>query len=544
MIRLQSQNLVFILMILTATWMVLGQSTSAQEDKAIQLRVLSWNIWHGGREDGEEIGPERVIEVIKSSQADLIAMQETYGSGEKISKGLGFQYQARGTNVSIHSRFPILEDISVFEEFKCTGALIQRPDGQLIAFYSVWLPYADDIWLPNSREDRSNKELLQACQPSADDLQKIMDAIERRLDDPKYQDVSIVIAGDFNSMSHRDYDNSAIDQFGVSLDWSTSRIMSDAFYRDAYRETNPKIDREVDSTWSPRFPEQEQDRIDFIYYKSNDLRAVTSRNIATHEVKFPSDHAAVLAEFALHSPKESSATKVNAVSYNIRRGHGSDNKTDLARTAKVIEGLNADFVGLQEVDFIAERSGQVNQIAELGKELNMHPAFGSFMDFQGGRYGLGILSRYPILNVKEVKLPTGNEPRVALSAEVLLPSDERIQVINLHFDWVRDDGFRFKQAEAIKRHLETLEIPFILMGDFNDQPGSRTIELFMKDYLEADKPDSDRFTYSASEPKIEIDFIFASPREKWNAERVQVIDEPLASDHRPVQAVFELKTKD
>lgn len=93
------------------------------------------------------------------------------------------------------------------------------------------------------------------------------------------------------------------------------------------------------------------------------------------------------------------------VSYNIKHCRGNDGKVDLARTAGVIEELSADFVGLQEVDENAKRSGAVDQVAELGKRLNMFSAFGSFMDFQGGRYGLGILSKHPIRNITSVRLP-------------------------------------------------------------------------------------------------------------------------------------------
>jgi len=98
---------------------------------------MTWNIWHGGREDGEKVGPQKVIRVIKNSRADIIAMQETYGSGELISEALGFNFLPRGTNVSIMSRFPILEDISVYHEFKCVGAIIQLPDKTPLAFYSI-----------------------------------------------------------------------------------------------------------------------------------------------------------------------------------------------------------------------------------------------------------------------------------------------------------------------------------------------------------------------------------------------------------------------
>ena len=55
-------------------------------------------------------------------------MQETYGSGELISGALGYHFHPRGTNLSIHSRFPFVEDISVHEAFKCVGAIIDLPD--------------------------------------------------------------------------------------------------------------------------------------------------------------------------------------------------------------------------------------------------------------------------------------------------------------------------------------------------------------------------------------------------------------------------------
>ena len=85
-------------------------------------------------------------------------MQETYGSGELISEALGFNFLPRGTNVSIMSRFPILEDISVYHEFKCVGAIIELPDKTPLAFYSIWLPYDAEIWAVGTREGKSKEE--------------------------------------------------------------------------------------------------------------------------------------------------------------------------------------------------------------------------------------------------------------------------------------------------------------------------------------------------------------------------------------------------
>jgi endonuclease/exonuclease/phosphatase family metal-dependent hydrolase len=231
---------------------------------------------------------------------------------------------------------------------------------------------------------------------------------------------------------------------------------------------------------------------------------------------------------------------LRVVSYNIRHGRGMDDVVDLPRTAEVLERLQPDVVALQEVDNEAERSGSVAQAQEMGRLLGMEWAFGKFMDFQGGGYGMANLSRHPILRREEVRLPDGNEPRVALTTEIELPGGHRVLVVNIHFDWVRDDGFRFAQASHLAEYLDGVEIPWVLVGDLNDEPGSRTWELFHTRALEAKKPETDRFTFSSTDPRREIDFVFAAPPERWSVERVEVIHEPLASDHRPVVAELRL----
>lgn len=509
----------------------------AQDD--VSFRVMAWNIWHGGREDGETVGPQRVVEIIKDSGADLVAMQETYGSGELISEQLKFHFHPRGTNVSIHSRFPVIEDLSVFEEFKCVGALIELPDKRRVAFYSIWLPYNAEIWEEGTRDTDDTNSMLQACQASCDDLQKIRAAIEKRLNDDKYDGVPIIVAGDFNSMSHLDYIPSFRDQFDdVVIDWPTSHVLLDKEFRDSWRETHPEVNRDRDRTWTPRFPGQQQDRIDFIYYRGEDLEARTSQIIDTHQKQFPSDHAAVVSEFVW--PVRSNRDRLRVVSYNIKHGLGMDGKLDLNRAGALLNNLHPDIVGLQEVDHLAKRSNEVDQAKVLGEQTGMQSAFGSFMDFQGGKYGLAILSRHPIVSSEEIRLPDGNEPRVALACRIRLPSGKHITAVNLHFDWVGDDQFRFAQAEKLSEYLSSLDTPWLLLGDFNDDPDSRTLELLSRETLTIEKPADDRFTFSSTRPQREIDFILASPAAAWKPGWCRVLDADLTSDHRPVLTVLEL----
>lgn len=238
------------------------------------------------------------------------------------------------------------------------------------------------------------------------------------------------------------------------------------------------------------------------------------------------------------------ARDLRVVSYNIKHGRGTDEAVDLDRTAAVLRALAPDIVGLQEVDNGAKRSGRVAQAEYLGRALGLHDVFGPFMPFQGGEYGMAILSRYPVVMTTRILLPEGNEPRIALAADIRLPDGDIITIVNVHFDWVRDDGFRHAQASALRERLDRLETPYILLGDFNDTPGSRTLNLFQSRATEAVKPADDRFTFSSTSPDREIDFVFFAPASLFETREVRVIDEPVASDHRPVLAVLRRVNED
>ena len=228
---------------------------------------------------------------------------------------------------------------------------------------------------------------------------------------------------------------------------------------------------------------------------------------------------------------------LSVVSYNIRHGAGTDNVVDLPRTASVLRTLNADVIALQEVDQRVTRSGGAPQADSLGALLGMHAAFGAFMPYQGGEYGLALLSRHPIVRSTALRLPDGNEPRVALIAELALPGSDTIAVVNVHFDWVGNDTLRYSQAEALTRVLDTLSRPYVVLGDFNDEPGSRTIALFKQRATEAVKS-GERFTFPSDTPAKEIDFLFVAPITAWRSATSRVIDERIASDHRPVHATI------
>ena len=106
------------------------------------------------------------------------------------------------------------------------------------------------------------------------------------------------------------------------------------------------------------------------------------------------------------SPGNSSALRqLRALSYNIHHGRGGDDQVDLERTAKVINDCHPDLVALQEVDCRTQRTGGIDQTAELAKLTGLHAQFARQIDFEGGQYGQALLSRWPLSDLQIHWLP-------------------------------------------------------------------------------------------------------------------------------------------
>lgn len=230
--------------------------------------------------------------------------------------------------------------------------------------------------------------------------------------------------------------------------------------------------------------------------------------------------------------------KIRLVAYNIKHGRGMDNKVDLRRIASVLRTLKPDLVALQEIDHTCTRSGKVDQAALLGDLLGMHHRFGAFMDFQGGQYGLAVLSRFPIQKSVRHQLAPGAEPRCALEVTVR-PNDKGplLSFVSIHNDWTRE-AFRVAQVNDLIAGLKDREHPIILAGDFNAEPKAESLtRLSNSDFLILPKKNNAK-TFPSPSPRVEIDYFMTRGFSFVNPPLTEVHDERLASDHRPI--VFEL----
>lgn len=220
------------------------------------------------------------------------------------------------------------------------------------------------------------------------------------------------------------------------------------------------------------------------------------------------------------------------LSYNIHHGEGMDGITDLERIAALIRDIDPDLVALQEVDSVVERTGGVDQATVLGELTGMTPVFGEFMPYQGGKYGMALLSAWPIIQTGNIRLPDGDEPRTALSAIVASPASGReLRLVGIHF--YRTEAERLAQAQQLEAHLSDETRPTILAGDFNSEPGGTVMEWLAERWHIVPKG-ADNLTFSSFDPVKEIDFILLRPKKSFEVTRHELLDEPVISDHRPV----------
>ncbi|HEY3102309.1 MAG TPA: endonuclease/exonuclease/phosphatase family protein [Pyrinomonadaceae bacterium] len=241
-------------------------------------------------------------------------------------------------------------------------------------------------------------------------------------------------------------------------------------------------------------------------------------------------------------PPASNAKTIRVMTYNIHVGVGMDKKLDLQRIAGVINRQHPDLVGLQEVDRGVERTQRIDEIAELAKLTKMDYAFAFNLKYQGGQYGVAILSRLPIMatdhrlyqNTREA------ERRGFIRAEVRI--DGRIvNFVTTHLDYQYEDG-RVFEAQQLLRAMADVKGPLIVVGDFNDVPTGGAYKLVtdqFEDAWTANRAADQGFSYPADKPTKRIDYIFTRRTDGIITKRTWIVN-TLASDHVPVVADLEI----
>ncbi|HTE27322.1 endonuclease/exonuclease/phosphatase family protein [Flavitalea sp.] len=236
---------------------------------------------------------------------------------------------------------------------------------------------------------------------------------------------------------------------------------------------------------------------------------------------------------------------LNLLSYNIHHCNPPTAGTliDVDTIAGVIRKLNPDLVALQEVDVKTKRSGGIDQARLLGEKTGMKAYFFKAIDHDGGEYGVGILSKLPVSDFKQYKLPTVSEskgePRILATVTITGKDGNDLIFACTHLDAQSNPQNRLLQIREINSILKDNKLPVIIAGDLNAATGSEVINIF--DEMFARTCTNCAFTIPVLKPNKTIDFIGYKPTTRFEVEKHEVINETYASDHLPVSVRLKLK---
>jgi endonuclease/exonuclease/phosphatase family metal-dependent hydrolase len=230
----------------------------------------------------------------------------------------------------------------------------------------------------------------------------------------------------------------------------------------------------------------------------------------------------------------SSEGSIKFLTWNIHGGVGLDGQRNLPRIIAMVREIGPDVAALQEVDGRALGGSPSPRLAHLMDAIGMHSATAAAISTPDGDYGQVLLSRWPLTAISDTDISVARrEPRRLLGATVECPLG-RFRVIALHF------GLRFSERKAqvgiLHQLVEATDIPTVVLGDFNDWLGIRSV----RQTLERVLPEfSTLSTFPSRLPFLALDRIYCRPAGILR-ECHTVRSAALLSDHLPLVGTISL----
>jgi endonuclease/exonuclease/phosphatase family metal-dependent hydrolase len=223
---------------------------------------------------------------------------------------------------------------------------------------------------------------------------------------------------------------------------------------------------------------------------------------------------------------------VRIATFNILHGRSTeDGRVDVDRLAAAVKNLDADVLGLQEVDRDQPRSmgADLTAVAAEAMDAPEHQFVAALSGTPGGTwmaatgeeqpgsasYGIALLSRYPVVSWRVVRLPplrasvplwssmnrrpflARDEPRVAVAAVLDGPSGQ-FTVCNTHLSFI--PGWNAVQLRRLVRSLAGTREPLVMIGDLNMQRGQAA-------RVSGLRPIASAVTFPAHRPTRQLDHV-------------------------------------
>lgn len=251
---------------------------------------------------------------------------------------------------------------------------------------------------------------------------------------------------------------------------------------------------------------------------------------------------------------------VRLATFNLLHGRSlRDGTVDAGRLTDAIKTLDADILGLQEVDRSQARSHHLDLTTLAADAMGAtHHRFAAAVigtpgegfrplthDDDGAgepNYGIGLISRWPVRRWHIVRLPAApvrapvltprpvlirDEPRVLLAAVVEPPWGGTLTVATTHLSFV--PGWNLLQLRTAIRALRAMPGPRILTGDLN-------LPAAVAGRISRWRPLARAATYPSPAPSLQLDHVLLDPRDAGGLGHAISTDTPQVpiSDHRPL----------
>jgi phospholipase D1/2 len=225
---------------------------------------------------------------------------------------------------------------------------------------------------------------------------------------------------------------------------------------------------------------------------------------------------------------------LRVASYNVHGCRGLDRRRDVARIIRILREIDADVIGLQEVESRHGRS-EVDQAEQFAAALGMACIEGPLLHHaQRGWYGNALLTRLAVLAVRRVLFDScGREARGAIVCDLAAVDGTCWRVMTTHLD-LRSRHRRRQFATLLDQLVPSPRQPTVLMGDFNEWwPHSRGLATLRE---HAELPPAPP-TFPAWLPTLSLDRIALSGcRRRGEVRRHLTPLTRRASDHLPIFA--------